>query len=73
MAENHRLPLAAVERILRKSGSGRVSDGAAAVLAELLEGVGSEIARAAREMAAREGRKTVKGGDVRRAAKEVWE
>lgn len=73
MAQNHRLPLAAVERILRKSGSGRVSDDATRALAELLEGVGSEIARAAREMAAKEGRKTVKGGDIRQAAKEVWE
>lgn len=70
MVEN--LPLAAVERILRKSGSGRVSDDASETLAELLEGAGTEIGRRAGEIAAREGRKTVKGADVRLAIKEVW-
>lgn len=70
MAEN--LPTAAAERILRKTGSGRVSEDASEALAELLESVGTEIARAAGEMAAKDGRKTVKGADIRQATKEIW-
>lgn len=70
MAEN--LPTAAAERILRKTGSGRVSEDASEALAELLESVGTEIARTAGEMAAKDGRKTVKGADIRQATKEIW-
>lgn len=70
MAEN--LPTAAAERILRKTGSGRVSQDASEALAELLESVGTEIARTAREMAVKDGRKTVKGADIRQATKEIW-
>lgn len=67
------LPAAAAERLLRRTGSGRVSDDSAEALAELLESVGTEIARTAGELAAKENRKTVKGIDIRKAAKEVWE
>ena len=39
------LPLAAVDRIIRKAGGGRVSEGAAGALSEILEEKGIKIAR----------------------------
>lgn len=63
------LPLAAVDRIIRKAGAERVSESAARELAEVLEDRGMEIASEASELAEHAGRKTVRDTDVRLAAK----
>jgi len=64
------LPLAAMERILKKGDPNmRISDPAKAELCTLLEENGAEIARIAAQFAAHAGRKTIKAEDVKLAAK----
>jgi histone H3/H4 len=63
------LPLAAVDRIIRKAGGARVSEEAAAALAEVLEDHGIKIAQQAAELSRHAGRKTVTGADIRLAVK----
>jgi len=66
---NKLLPLAAMEKILKKSGAERVSDKAKTALKEVIEEVAEEIAENAVRYAHHAGRKTVKAGDVKLAAK----
>ncbi len=63
------LPIAAVDRIIRKAGARRVSESAAKELAEVLEEEALEIASEATELADHAGRKTVRDTDIRLAAK----
>lgn len=63
------LPIAAVDRIIRKAGARRVSESAAKELAEVLEERALEIASEASEYAEHAGRKTVRDSDIRLAAK----
>ena len=63
------LPIASVERLIRKAGAQRVSKGAAKELASYLEEVGIEVAREAITLAERTGRKTVKPEDIETAKK----
>lgn len=63
------LPLAAVDRLIRKSSSGRVSEDAASELAQLLEEVGAKISQKAAELAKHANRKTITGPDIRLAHK----
>lgn len=63
------LPVAAVDRIIRKAGARRVSESAARELAEVLEEHALEIASEASELAEHAGRKTVRDTDIRLAAK----
>lgn len=63
------LPVAAVDRIIRKAGARRVSESAARELAEVLEEYALEIASEASELAEHAGRKTVRDTDIRLAAK----
>ena len=64
------LPLAAMERILRKGDPDiRVSDPAKEEMRILLEEHGEEIARIAARFAAHAGRKTIKAEDVKLASR----
>lgn len=63
------LPLASVEKLIRKAGAYRVSKGAAKELASYLEDVAVEIAREAIILSEHAGRKTVKAEDLKLAQK----
>ena len=65
------IPKAPAAKILHMAGGERVSDEAAAVFAEILEEIGKDIASHAVELCKHSGRKTVKGSDVKLAAKEL--
>jgi len=59
------LPIAAVDRIIRKSSGLRVSESAAKILADHLEDVGMKIAQEAALYSKHAGRKTVVDEDIR--------
>lgn len=65
------LPLAAVDRLIRKSGSERVSESAAEELAQILEDVGIKISQKASELSKHANRKTITGPDIRLAHKNL--
>ncbi len=65
------LPVAAVDRVIRKSGAKRVSENAAVALAEVLEERAIVIAAEAAKLAEHAGRRTVRDVDIRLAAKRV--
>ena len=61
------LPIAAVERLIRSVGAGRVGRDAAEALAAILEQKGAQLATKAVKLARHAGRKTVTGDDIRLA------
>ncbi|PIU21545.1 MAG: histone [Candidatus Diapherotrites archaeon CG08_land_8_20_14_0_20_34_12] len=63
------LPTAAVDRVIRKGGATRVSEGAARTLAEQLEEEGIKIAQKAVNFATHAKRRTVTEEDIRLAIK----
>lgn len=63
------LPLAAVDRLIRKGAGLRVSEDAAIELAELLESHGVNVSRMAGEFAKHANRKTITGADIKLASK----
>jgi histone H3/H4 len=63
------LPVAAVDRLIGKSGARRVSEDAATALAEVLEERALAIANEAARLAEHAGRRTVRDVDIRLAAK----
>jgi len=65
------LPIAAIDRVIRKSGAKRVSEDAAIALAEVLEERALQIAAEASKLAEHAGRRTVRDVDVRLAAKRI--
>ncbi len=64
------LPLAAMEKILKQCGADRVSDKAKVALKSVVEEKADEIAIRAIKYANHAGRKTVKAGDIKLAARE---
>ncbi|ADB57316.1 Transcription factor CBF/NF-Y/histone domain protein [Archaeoglobus profundus DSM 5631] len=65
------LPLAPVERILRRAGAQRVSEAAKTELAKAIEEMAIKIAKRASELAKNAGRKTVREEDIKMAAQEI--
>lgn len=63
------ISLAAMERLLLKSGSSRVSEDAKAALREALEEYAHELGKKASEFAKHANRKTVRGEDINLAKK----
>jgi histone H3/H4 len=64
------LPLAAMEKLLKNSGAERVSEKAKAALKVVVEEIADEIAANAVKLAGHAGRKTIKSGDVKLAARD---
>ena len=64
------LGLAAMHRILKKSGAQRVSDESAIELRRVIEEIAEAIAKNAVDMSSHAGRKTVKAEDVKLASKQ---
>ncbi|MHA1237675.1 MAG: histone family protein [Candidatus Odinarchaeia archaeon] len=64
------IPLAPLDRLIRKAGVERVSEKAAATLGKILEELGLEIASRANELAQHAKRKTVTGKDIELAYKQ---
>ena len=63
------LPLAAMQKILKKVGAERVADNAKIALRDVLEDIAEDIATQANKLATHAGRKTVKSEDIRLASK----
>ena len=63
------LPLAAMEKLLKKCGASRVSEDAKIAMKEILEQYGEQIGEKAVRFAQHSGRKTVKADDVKLATK----
>jgi histone H3/H4 len=61
------IPIATVERLIRKAGAERVSAEAANALADVLEGEALKISQKAIDLAKHAGRKTVTADDVKLA------
>lgn len=64
------IPLAPIDRLIRKAGAERVSEHAATELGEVLEELGVEIATISKELSEFAGRKTVTRKDVKLAFKQ---
>ena len=64
------IPVAPVDRLIRKSGAGRVSDKGAEKLAQILEEVGEYLAKIALELTEHTGRKTITDKDIELAYKQ---
>ncbi len=66
------LPIAAVDRLIRKAGAHRVSEGAARELSAHLEEIATKVTREAIELTEHAGRKTVQTGDIKLALKRTF-
>ena len=69
MANKKGIPLAAMDRLLKDAGAGRVSESAKIALKEALEEYALRIGESASKYAVHAGRKTVKAGDIKLATK----
>ncbi|MBI3588626.1 histone family protein [Candidatus Micrarchaeota archaeon] len=63
------IPLAPIERLIRKAGAERVSEDASEALADVLEEVAQDISQKAAHLAQHAGRKTVTAEDIKLAAR----
>ena len=64
------LPLAGMEKLLKKAGAPRVSESAKSELREVLEEYAEKIGSRALRLSQHSGRKTIKSSDIKLAAKE---
>ncbi|MGI0037240.1 MAG: histone family protein [Nitrososphaera sp.] len=71
MSSGPEFGLAAMYRVLKKSGAERISDDAADELRKVLEEVGVRIAKQAVDLSVHAGRKTIKPEDIILASKNV--
>lgn len=67
------LPLASVDKLIRRAGAHRVSEDAARELSSHLEETAIDVAREGIMLAQHAGRKTVKAEDIELAKKRVFE
>ncbi len=65
------IPLAAMEKLLKKAGANRVADQAKEQLREILEDIALEIGKQSLGLAQHAGRTTIKAEDVKLAAKNL--
>ena len=63
------LPLAAMEKLLKKHGAERVSEEAKVALKDVLENYAEQICEKSVKMAIHAGRKTIKEGDIKLSVK----
>jgi len=70
MTEKSILPLAAMEKLLKKSGADRVSEDAKVALRDVLEDYADKVGAHAIKISKHSGRKTVKAGDIKLASKQ---
>jgi len=63
------LPIAAIDRLIRKAGAERVSEDAAVELSKILSEVATDISKQAIELARHAKRKTVTSEDIKLATK----
>ena len=64
------IPLAAMEKLLKKAGAPRVSEDAKVALKDVLENFGLKIGNKSLTFAKHSGRKTVKAADIKLAERE---
>lgn len=64
------IPVAPIDRLIRKAGAGRVSDKGAETLAKILEEIGETIAKRAFDLTKHTGRKTITDKDIELAYKQ---
>ncbi len=64
------IPVAPIDRLIRKAGAGRVSDKGAEKLAQILEELGEYLAKRAFEITEHAGRKTITDKDIELAYKQ---
>ena len=70
MAESE-ISTAAVHRLIKKSGAGRIGDDAAEELRKVMEEDAIRVGKGALELAKHAGRKTVRAEDIRLAVKRI--
>ena len=66
MSKKRIIPLAAMEKILKKAGADRVSEGAKIAMKDVMEDIAEEIAQNSVKLAMHAGRKTIKEDDIDR-------
>ncbi len=71
MGYEEEMSLAVMHRIIKKSGADRVSESACKALSKVLEEIGIKIGEEALDFMMYAARKTVKGKDIKIAAKKV--
>lgn len=64
------LPLAPIDRLIRKSGADRVSEDASVAMSEIISDFVEDLSTHAFKLAKHAGRKTITAEDIQLAAKE---